>query len=54
VRIAVNVETRRPITFGITDELITDQEMVKPLLKDIRPKDALMDGAYDKEKCSGS
>jgi hypothetical protein len=50
VHIAVDVETRRPITFEITDERITDQEMVKPLLKDIRLKDALMDGAYDKEK----
>jgi hypothetical protein len=49
VHIAVDVETRRPITFEITDERITDQEMVKPLLKNIRLKDALMDGAYDKE-----
>jgi hypothetical protein len=38
VHIAVDVETRRPITFEITDERITDQEMVKPLLKDIRLK----------------
>lgn len=50
VHIAVDVETRRPITFEITDERITDQEMVEPLLKDIRLKDALMDGAYDKER----
>jgi hypothetical protein len=33
VHIAVDVETRRPITFEITDERITDQEMVKPLLR---------------------
>ena len=51
MHIAVDVETRRPITFEITDERVTDQEMVKPLLKDIRLKDALM-GACDKEKCS--
>lgn len=50
VHIAVDVETRRPITFEITDERVTDQEMVEPLLKDIRLKDALMDGAYDKER----
>jgi transposase len=50
VHVAVDVETRRPITFEITDERTTDQEMVKPLLKDIKLKDALMDGAYDKEK----
>jgi hypothetical protein len=50
VHIAVDVKTRRPITFEITDERITDQEMVEPLLKDIKLKDALMDGGYDKEK----
>jgi len=31
VHVAVDVETRRPITFEITDERTTDQEMVKPL-----------------------
>jgi hypothetical protein len=49
VHIAADVETKKPITFEITDERVTDQEMVKPQLKDIRPKEALMDGA-DKEK----
>ncbi len=50
VHIAVDVETRRPITFEITDERTTDQEMVKPLLQDVKLKDSLMDGAYDKEE----
>jgi hypothetical protein len=50
VHIAVDVETRRPITPEITDERITDQAMVKPLLKDIKLKDSLMDGAYDREE----
>ena len=50
VHIAVDVETRRPITFEITDERITDQEMVKPLLTDIKLEDSLMDGAYYKEE----
>ena len=50
VHVAVDVETRRPITFEITDERITDQDMVKPLLTDIKLKDSLMDGAYDKEE----
>ena len=31
-------------------ERVTDQEMVKPLLKDVKLKDSLMDGAYDKEE----
>ena len=50
VHVAVDVETRRPITFEITDERITDQDMIKPLLTDIKLKDSLMDGAYDKEE----
>ncbi len=50
VHVAVDVETRRPITFEITDERITDQDMVKPMLTDIKLKDSLMDGAYDKEE----
>lgn len=50
VHVAVDVETRRPITFEITDERITDQEMVKPLLNNVKLKDSLMDGAYDKEE----
>jgi hypothetical protein len=50
VHVAVDVETRRPITFEITDERITDQDMVKPMLTDIELKDSLMDGAYDKEE----
>jgi hypothetical protein len=54
VHIAVDVETRRPITVEITDERVTDQEMVKPLLEDIRLKDELMDGATTKRKCSSS
>lgn len=49
VHVAVDVETRRPIAFEITDERTTDQEMVEPLLDDVKVKDALMDGAYDKE-----
>jgi hypothetical protein len=50
VHIAVDVETRRPITFEITDERTTDQEMVKPLLTDVKLEDSMMDGAYDKEE----
>ena len=49
VHIAVDVETRKPVAFEITDERITDQKMVEPLLKDVKLKDALMDAAYDKE-----
>jgi hypothetical protein len=50
VHIAVDVKTRRPITFEITDERVIDQEMVKPLLKDVKLEDSLMDGAYDTEE----
>ena len=50
VHVAVDVETRRPITFEITDERITDQDMVKPLLTDISPRIQLIDRAGDKEE----
>ncbi len=50
VHLAVDVETRRPVAFEITDEKTGDHEMVEPLLKDIKIRDALMDGAYDKKK----
>lgn len=49
IHIAVDVETRKPVAFEITDERIPDQKMVGSLLKDVRLKDALMDAAYDKE-----
>ena len=50
VHIAVDVETRKPVAFEITDERITDQKMVGPLVKDVKLNDALMDAAYDKEE----
>jgi transposase len=45
----VDVETRKPVAFEITDERIVDHEMVTPLLEKINLEDALMDGAYNKE-----
>lgn len=36
MHVSVDVETRWPITFEITDERITDQEMLRPLLKDVK------------------
>ncbi len=50
VHIAVDVETKKPVAFEITDERITDQKMVGALFKDVNLDDALMDGAYDKEE----
>ena len=50
LHIAVDVETRKPVTFEITDERTTDHEMVKSLLEKLNLKDSLMDGAYDKEE----
>lgn len=49
VHLAVDVETRKPVAFEITDEKTGDHEMVEPLLKDLKIEDALMDGAYDKK-----
>ena len=50
VHIAVDVETRKPVAFEITDERVMDHEMAKPLLERVNLEDALMDGAYDKEE----
>jgi hypothetical protein len=50
VHVVVDVKTRKPITFEITDEKTADHEMAKPLLENINLEDALMDGAYDKEE----
>lgn len=33
---AVDVETRKPVAFEITDEKTADHEMVEPLLKDVK------------------
>lgn len=49
VHLAVDVETRKPVAFEITNETIADNEMVEPLLNGIKVKDALMDGGYDKK-----
>jgi hypothetical protein len=49
VHVAVDVKTRKPITFEITDERTPDYIMVKSLLGDVNLEDSLMDGAYDKE-----
>jgi len=38
VHIAVDVESRKPVAFEITDETVTDHEMVKPLLTTLRLK----------------
>jgi len=50
VHIAIDVETKRPVTFEITDERTPDSDMVRPLLENVLLNDALMDGAYDKEE----
>jgi len=50
VHITVDVNTRKPVTFEITDERTTDHEMAKSLLEKLNLEDALMDGAYDKEE----
>jgi hypothetical protein len=49
VHLAVDVATRKPVAFEITDEKTGDPEMVEPLLENIKINDALMDGAYDTE-----
>ena len=49
VHIAVDVETKELLAIEVTDERITDHEMLEPLLEDINIKDALLDRAYDTE-----
>ena len=49
VHIAVDVETKELLAIEVTDERITDHEMLEPLLEDINIKDALLDCAYDTE-----
>ncbi len=49
IHLDVDVETRKPIAFEITDEKTRDYEMVEPLLDDIKIEDALMDEGYDKK-----
>jgi hypothetical protein len=49
VHIAVNVKTKKLLAIEVTDERVTDHEMLEPLLKDVDMKDALLDGAYDTE-----
>jgi hypothetical protein len=49
VHIAVDVESKRLVSIEITDEKVVDEEMFRPLLKDVDIKDALGDGAYDNE-----
>jgi hypothetical protein len=48
VHVVVDVKTRKPITFRIIGEKTADHEITRPLLENINPEDALMDGAYDK------
>ncbi len=54
VHIAVDVKTRKPVTFEITDERTTYHEMAKPLLEKLNIEDSLMNGAYATEMCSNS
>lgn len=49
VHIAVDVETKELVSIEVTDEKVGDCKMLEPLLKDVKIKDALLDGAYDTE-----
>jgi len=46
----VDVEDKKPVAFEITDERVSDHKMVKPLLRDVKMKDTLMDAGYDREE----
>jgi hypothetical protein len=50
IHLAVDVETKKPVAFEITDERVSDHKMVTPLLKNVKMKDTLMDAGYDKEE----
>jgi hypothetical protein len=47
VHVAVDVESKRLLSIEITEENISDSEVLRPLLKDVPFEDALADGAYD-------
>ena len=47
VHVAVDVESKRLLSLEVTEENISDGEVLRPLLKDVNFEDALADGAYD-------
>jgi hypothetical protein len=49
VHIAVDVNSKRLVAIEVTEEKVSDNEMLRPLLKDADVKDLLGDGAYDTE-----
>jgi hypothetical protein len=50
IHLAEGVETKKPVAFEITDEWVSNHNMVKPLLNDVKMKDTLMDAGCAKEE----
>lgn len=50
VHIAVDVNSKRIVAIQITDESVSDHEVIETILNDIPLRDVLLDGAYDREK----
>ena len=46
VHVAVDVESKRLLSFEVTEENASDSEVLRPLLRDVNFEDALEDGAY--------
>jgi hypothetical protein len=47
VHVAVDVESKKLLSLDVTEEDISDSEVLRPLLKDVNIEEGLMDGAYD-------
>jgi hypothetical protein len=47
VHVAVDVESKRLLSLEVTEEDTSDNEVLRPLLKDVNIEEGLMDGAYD-------
>lgn len=50
VHIVVDVNSKRIVALQITDESVTDHEVIETMLRDVPLRDVLVDGAYDREK----
>jgi hypothetical protein len=47
VHVVVDVESKKLLSIEVTEEKIADNEVLRPLLKDVNIEDGLMDGAFD-------
>jgi hypothetical protein len=50
VHIAVDVNSKRIVAIQITDESVTDHEVMETMIMDLPLRDVLADGAYDRKR----